>query len=164
MSSVLKFTTNGFIAYVYPEKALVFVNGEMYPMTDVALFTPTKAKFSFSDFNVKILNSKMSLFSKHNNLLYKVLTREGESPSSTPSAGEISTPSEDRKFLISGDRYVWLTGDNTVKYDGGEYPVRDMYKRGGCMVYNTDVGILVVSSTSNRQSSWLGVYIQESAT
>lgn len=163
MSGVLKFTTTGFIVYLYPEKALVFVNGEMHSMTDVALFTLTKAKFSFSDFNVKILNGKMSMFSKHNNLLYKVLTRESETPVSTPNAGETNTPSEDRKFLLSGDRHVWLINGNTIRYDGGDYTVRNMYKRGGCMVYETDIGMLVIG-TVDRQSSWLGVYIQEMAT
>ena len=153
----MKFTNGIIIVYVYPEQKKLFLNGEISEMQDIAIFTQDRAKFSFGQYDVKILGDRMSIFSRVSRLLMFSLTREDSVPDSPIS----NSNSSEKKFIISKGKYVSLVNDSAVLYEGKEYEVIKTSKYGSRNVYTTSIGDLVVSEDDQyRRSSWLGIYIE----
>jgi len=151
----MKFADSKNIIYVYPEQKKLFLNGEIFEMQDIAIFTEDRAKFSFGQYDVKILGNRMSIFSRVSRLLMFSLTRDSESSHST------TTVSSEKKFIISKGNYVSLVNDSTVVYQDKQYEVLITSRYGSRVVYTTSIGDLVISEDEqNRRSSWLGIYIE----
>lgn len=158
----MKFINGEDIVYLYPDRRLVFMNGEMFPMVDVALFTNDRAKFSFFEYDAKILGPRLTLISRATKVLYKTFMRaDGGSGSGGVSTEPIVVTEGERVFRITQTKSVSLVDDVLVKYLGEEYPVKKKYKRGVRDVYDTKVGELVVSNFDTFKSTWLGVSVQE---
>jgi hypothetical protein len=163
-----KFINGGDIIYVYPDRKLVFYNGEMFDMKDVAVYNREKGKFSFGDYQVKVLVNRMTLFDSKTKTVYKIFMREDQGNDSVGggNSGGSSSNSGTRVFLLTQNKRVKIINYLHIEThdDQGNiqtYSIVNSYKRGLSDVYITSFGDMVISNLEGRPSSWKGIPVQE---
>jgi hypothetical protein len=130
-------------------------DGSEYGMLNITVLSEIKGRFNFSNYEVKMYENTLQLRNLYTGIITNMNKKE--------EFGIKSNAIHLDQYLIKEGQILKVAGDRSyIIVDEIQYNVTSNYKLGSCIVYETDIGSLVLASnTANRNNKWNGIKIEK---